>query len=267
VITQLEKQFQKIGASVKIQSSEIRRRTRQTAPVTLDIVEANGKELFQIWVREDLKQSIDLSVLEVKGEDRHLLLLARQLSSNGDTLTKDHFLCGHDERHLFVASVEGVSTVTAAKDSLKPKEIREKEAGLNSKKRHRRKTDNFHRQGEWFFIPAQINPPRNFIRKNEPLVRGSGSKPHMAQFAYRTGGEAVRVCTEYPNGLTLDEYRDLIKANPRAKNFNWRDMQREATVYVKGRISHADHASIVLNTWHRVLMNTERRTEAVAFLD
>ena len=65
----------------------------------------------------------------------------------------------------------------------------------------------------------------------------------------------------------MEEFEELTKTNPRAKHFTWRVMQRNATVFVKGRISHADHASIVLDSWHQVMMNTERRSEAVAFLD
>jgi hypothetical protein len=47
-------------------------------------------------------------------------------------------------------------------------------------------------------------------------------------------------------------------------------MRRNPGVYVKGRIRHPDHATIFLNGWHRVLMNTERQSKAmknVAFLD
>ena len=47
-------------------------------------------------------------------------------------------------------------------------------------------------------------------------------------------------------------------------------MRRDPQVYVKGRVSHADHKTILLPFWHRVLMNTEHRAagmQNVAFLD
>jgi hypothetical protein len=47
-------------------------------------------------------------------------------------------------------------------------------------------------------------------------------------------------------------------------------MRRNPGVFVKGRIRHADHATIMLNGWHQVLMNTEAQSKAmknVAFLD
>jgi hypothetical protein len=49
-----------------------------------------------------------------------------------------------------------VSTVVTAKEALKPDAVRDREQGKRGKrkKRLRRKTDVFIRQGEWFFIPA-----------------------------------------------------------------------------------------------------------------
>ena len=47
-------------------------------------------------------------------------------------------------------------------------------------------------------------------------------------------------------------------------------MRRNAGVHVKGRIRHADHKTITLHGWRRVLMNTEGQSKAmrnVAFLD
>ena len=41
-------------------------------------------------------------------------------------------------------------------------------------------------------------------------------------------------------------------------------------VYARGAVRHSDHATITLPFWHRVLMNTETQSEAmarVAFLD
>lgn len=43
-------------------------------------------------------------------------------------------------------------------------------------------------------------------------------------------------------------------------------MQRDATVYVRGEITHRDHKTVYLNGWHRVLMNTENRSRAMRFL-
>jgi hypothetical protein len=47
-------------------------------------------------------------------------------------------------------------------------------------------------------------------------------------------------------------------------------MQRNASVFVRGRVWHPEHKTIVLDEWHRVLMNTEREApgaRSVVFLD
>ena len=108
------------------------------------------------------------------------------------------------------------------------------------------------------------------VLRDEPLTRGNGGKPHWAEFCYRTGGEAVHVCSRHPNGVTEAQYQKVVGGNPKAKGWGWRTMRRNPGVYVRGRVRHADHATITLHGWHRVLMNTEGQSKAmrsVAFLD
>lgn len=72
----------------------------------------------------------------------------------------------------------------------------------------------------------------------------------------------------YPNGLTVDEYGKLPRAE-RQRQW-WDERVRDAKVYVRGMVRHPDHATIVLPYWHLVVMNTETRARAmehVAFLD
>ncbi|MBX9688240.1 MAG: hypothetical protein K2X27_16145 [Candidatus Obscuribacterales bacterium] len=265
MINSLKEKFQKMGAKLEI-VPQTRRNTLMQVPVIIDVIEERGHERFQISLNTEMKDNVDLTVLEIKKEDRHLLLLSRRINDSGE-IVKEHFLCGHDERHWFVAAVNPVSTVDAAKDSLKPEQVRDQESGQNSKKRNRRKTPVFKRQGEWFFLPIE-GEPKGLIRRDEPISRNGGSKAHIAQFACRISGENVMVCRNFPNGVTEEEYARLIKADPKIKGYNWQSRARVATVYAKGRISHPDHATIVLDTWHQVLMNTERRSvRSVAFLD
>jgi hypothetical protein len=45
---------------------------------------------------------------------------------------------------------------------------------------------------------------------------------------------------------------------------------RDAIVYARGTVRHPDHATIKLDGWHRVVMNTEQKARAmqwVAFYD
>jgi len=265
----LEKQFEKIGAKVRILAMPHSRRLHmeQDPPVRLDVANHEREEVFEISIHPHVKDNLDISVLEVKPNQRHLVLLARVLDKNGSTSNKYHFLCGHDERHLFVAGVRAVSTVADAQEYLKPREISFQEIGLSTRKRNKRKNKVFRRQGEWFFVPRDIEPDPKLILNSEPLTRDALSKPHIAQFAYRVGGVSVMVCRKYPNGLTIAQYEKVIASNPRLKAENWRVMARDPSVYVKGWIRHPDHATIHLDSWHRVYMNTEYRTRAVQFLD
>jgi hypothetical protein len=92
----------------------------------------------------------------------------------------------------------------------------------------------------------------------------------MCEQLYRDGGTTVYVCHRYPNGLTVDQYRKLLKKSPEAAKWNWRTMRRDPVVLVRGKVWHPDHATIRLDGWHRVAMNTENRSRAmssVAFLD
>jgi len=77
------------------------------------------------------------------------------------------------------------------------------------------------------------------------------------------GGETVYVSGKYPAGLTVAEYYRLPEKE-RGRGF--RMMKRDATVYVRGEITHRDHKTVYLKGGHRVLMNTENRAKAMRFL-
>ncbi|HEX3148043.1 MAG TPA: hypothetical protein VHR66_08155 [Gemmataceae bacterium] len=263
----LHEKFARLGARLKVAERPARRGWVADA-VTLDVRADRLGEFFEIVTPPRI--AADLAVLDVQPADRHLLLLVRE---GGD---KSKFLCGHDERHWFVAGIPEtapVGTVRQAKEALKPSEVLMAQAslGLRAPARSRRKNAAFVRQGEWFFLPAPgtfVDP--KLVLSNEPLRRGAGGKPHWVDYCYRTGGETVYVCRRYPNGVTEQHYKKILLDDPKAKSLGWRAMRRNAGVYVRGRVRHADHATIVLHDWHRVLMNTEGQSKAmrnVAFLD
>ena len=258
----LEIMFERMGARVKVR--DVTRPREQTG---VDIRIDNRGEYFDIGV--SLSESIEYQVIDVRPEARHLLLMARTETG------KQKFLCGHDERHWFVCAVPGdsVSNVKAAMEALQPQEVQTsiQRRVKRIKNRLRRRNEAFFRQGEWFFIPASdLIVNQKLILKNEPLSRGWGSKPHMCQFMYREGGIPVYVSSRRPNGITEDVYRQLLRTNPGARNWGWTRRMREPSVYVRGRVSHSDHKTVVLNDWHRVVMNTERMARgarSVVFLD
>jgi hypothetical protein len=259
----LDAKFARIGARLKVAE---RPAGRAWAAVSLDVRSDRKGEFFEI--ARAIDAGAELSVLDVQPADRHLLLLVR------DSGEKHKFLCGHDERHWFVAAIPEsapVGTVRQAKEALKPAEVQTAQAreGLGARARGRRKNAAYVRQGEWFFLPApDLAVDEKLVLRDEPLRRGG--KPHTVDQCYRTGGETVYVCSRYPNGVTAPEYQKILAGRPKAKSWGWRVMRRNPGVYVRGRVRHADHKTIVLRGWHRVVLNTEGESRAmrhVAFLD
>lgn len=207
----------------------------------------------------------EADVIDVAPADRHLLLLTRSGAE------KSKFLCGHDERHWFVAAVpetaRGVTGVETAKAALQPPLVAHVAAGLPRKRRFARRTPAFLRQGEWFFLPEpRLQVPEWLVLTDEPLARPGGT-PHMLRNAHRRGGVPVYVG---PNGRMLAEPAFARLSDKRKRSGNWRRMVRDPELFARGTVRHPDHATIVLRGWHRVVMNTEQGAKAtrhVAFLD
>lgn len=261
----LERHFAKIGARAKLRTDK---RRNGTGGVSIDIGTDRLGEFFDIAVGEP--EPDELNVVDAEPRLRHLVLMSRE--SDG----KHKFLCGHDERHWFVAAVPdaaAVSNVATAMEALKPAEVQWRQRRLNVKprKRNRRRNEAFVRQGEWFFVPVDFNlrPDKNLILRNEPLRRGGG-KPHYVEELYRFGGETVYINSRFPNGLTQAQYERAISREPKLRRLPWGIQRRNPSVCVRGKVRHADHKTIVLADWHRVLMNTETQSIAmrhVAFID
>lgn len=263
----LNKKFERIGARLKVVDRPSRR-MRPTGLLAFDIGTDRRGEFFEITPPSDADPEIE--VLDVQGDDRHLLLLVREDDA------KNKYLCGHDERHWFVAAIPesaSVGTVRQAKEALQPREVQNALAqkSVSGKARNQRKNAAFVRQGEWFFLPVpSMAVNESLVLKNEPLRRGNGSKAHWAEFCFRTGGETVYVCSRHPNGMTFAQYKKILSGNGNAKNWGWTTMLRNPGVYVRGRIRHPDHATVTLQSWNQVVMNTEHESRAmrnVAFLD
>ena len=266
--TDLLTKFARIGARVKVADRPSRRNRLPAGVLSLDVQADRDGEFFEVVSPGG--NSPEVAVLDVQPADRHLLLMVRE---GGE---KHKFLCGHDERHWFVAAVPEsapVGTVRQAKEALKPAEVQAAQAskGLRAEARNRRKNAAYRRQGEWFFLPVPgFTVDEALVLRNEPITRGNGGKPHWVESCYRTGGETVHVCSRHPNGVTPSQHEKILANNPKAKGWNWQVMRRNPGVYVRGSVRHADHKTIVLHGWHRVLMNTEGQSRAmrnVAFLD
>jgi hypothetical protein len=137
-------------------------------PVALDIRRDSRGELFDIR----LPAGTGTAVLDARKDERHLVMLV------GEGRDRSRFLCGHDERHWFVAAVPesaGVTTVAQAREALQPVPVRQAAAGLRRRQRHRRRNPGFVRQGEWFFLPVRGGLRPDVVLRNEPLRREPAS--------------------------------------------------------------------------------------------
>ena len=108
----LDKMFSRIGARLKVADRPAR---RASGVISLDVQADRQGEFFEIARQHSAEAEI--AVLDVQPTDRHLLLLVREGKE------KSKFLCGHDERHWFVAGIPEkapVGTVRQAKEALKP---------------------------------------------------------------------------------------------------------------------------------------------------
>jgi hypothetical protein len=293
-VRSLERNFSKMGAAVEFENSRERPRFVWTLQLfrtnpkkfaeppklpkpTLDVVQKGKDEVFVIDTFDNPKMNVE--VIEVRPKARHLLLMIKDQES-GEV---SKYLCGHDERHWFVAAIPesaGAKNVADAMEALKPALAHESQARRSVKAKHKnkRKNDGYTRQGEWFFIPApDLKVPDNAIHKREPIVRGRRAKPHIVEELYRLGGREVFVHPKHaPNGISPAEFEKRKRQaqesgrKPTRDDRDWRRMVADATAYARGYVRHSDHKTIHLNGWHRVEMNLEHKAKAmewVRFLD
>jgi hypothetical protein len=263
----LVERFARMGARAQIREivNDFRRWRRESPGI--DIVNDDRGEFFDIRLARG--ERVEYEVVDLRPEMRHLLLLGRRDGK------KEKYLCGHDERHWFVCAVPGasVSGVVTAMESLQPPRVqRAVRANLRRRKhRLRRRNEAFVRQGEWFFIPEPtLVVPEWLVLRNEPLSRGAGSKPHTCQFAFRRGGTSVWVTPRHPQGISDATRAGILAEDPKASRWPWRQFVRDPEVFVRGRVWHSDHKTVVLDGWHRVEMNTEGKAwfaPRVVFLD
>jgi hypothetical protein len=274
----LEKKFHEIGAKVRFVPFDRRNDAPDSGiPLTIDVRTNKGKEEFE--VRYDDRSRFELSVLDIRPEEKHLLLMVRQdvADSEGNVAERSliKLLCGHDERHYFSCGIPesaAVTTVKEAKRALLPHEfIEAHRKGGNEQTLLKRKNETGFRQGEWLFVRAEGFQPADplFIKTNEPISRGAGSKPHVCEEVYSVGGEKVYVHEKYaPNGITegeLSTLRDQLRKDGVRGRIDFQVRTRNAEVYARGSVRHPDHKTIFLPCWHRVYMNTEMQSKASKF--
>jgi hypothetical protein len=204
----LHRHFDRIGAQLAIATlpdetgfRRSRRMVRYEQGFRLDIQHKKRGEVFELAVNETALPELEVTVMNVQPEQRHLLLMLKRLQPQPlETVNKTKFLCGYDERHWFAAEManQAVSNVWEALESMKPDPVvvSQQQRRVRTHHWHRRRNAGFVRQGEWFFLPVPdfAPDPPAVVLHDEPLRRGNG-KPHWVEWLHRTGGEIV-----YANG-------------------------------------------------------------------
>ena len=183
----------------------------------IDIITDQKREAYRF--QYPWNDQLTLEVMDVNRHLRHLVLdvTGMRLPISG------RYLCGHDESHWFVAGLSfglKTGTVRGAMESLKPEIVRREQRRKGVKHgKERRKTVAYVRQGEWFFLPRpKMHVADSDVEFGGRLARKDG-KPHLVDQLYRIPG-------------------------------------RNET-FVRGRVRHVDHQTIVFDFWHRVVQNNE----------
>lgn len=260
ITSHLRASFRAIGAYVRAVPPPVRQRNGRFVPVGNRRINVQN-DAFELV----LPPAARAVVLDCRKPDRHLVL-----SLQDPGAAPQRFLCGFDERHWFAAAVTG-HTVSAAKDSLMPAAVREAalRAGIRHADLYRRHTKAFIRQGEWFFVPENIEFDPLMIHSREPLIRPGGGKPHIVDELVRGQGEMVWHHAQHASGGIDDKEFTLLPDTIRQTK-GWSRRMRigaEIKVHARGAIRHPDHATIYLGSWHRVFINSEQRPASLGFLD
>ena len=269
----LVRQFARIGARLEIEVSSDVQGRNAASNYSLDIKEEGRNEFYLLEVAKPAIETIEFQVLNTQRDLRHLVLMARNeatpLVSN-----KQKFLCGHDERHWFVAALPVAAAVTDVKtamEALKPREAvwSQRRNAVPAKQLNLRHNAGFIRQGEWFFVPEPGFSvwALDVVRKHEPISRGAGSKPHIVAELVRRGGELVYVNRRTRTTLTALQFENRVRSGKIKNPAEWVDQRMTTEVFVRGTVRHADHKTIELKGWHRVAMNAEPNSNNVRFLD
>ena len=161
---------------------------------------------------------LDRTKVKVVREDRYFVWIEHRTDAR-----KRHFLCGRDERQLFICQLpRAVTTVRDAHTVLRAPEAMRSKGKVA-------------RQGEWFFVEptakeldalaSALCGIRTIVRRSWPI--GRGGNPHVADQLVVVPAAVV--------GKKL-----VARA-----------------VFARGRVRHVDHDTVYLSSWAKVVRNTE----------
>jgi len=200
---------QAIGAELNVSSggpttgSRHPSSSRYTQDFTLDIAEQKGRESI-LCSYNGGSHTLEMLAVDVEPDLRHLLLLAKPLDRHAE---KRKFLCGHDERHWFVAAIPRLSMWQQSRCNgilslLQPSLTTANRVKQRVNARH---NAGYLRQGNGSFCPCRILLHLILPQlQDEPIRRGPETSPGRTSLSLRR--TRVYVHHTYPNGLTEKEY-------------------------------------------------------------
>ena len=148
-----------------------------------------------------------------------------------------------------------ITSINQAYDCLIPNEV--KDAIANGK--------HVKRQGEWFFIPTEIDPLSDIAELTEEQ-----KKEYALALAIKNHGRWNNEITEMLGKDLTEKYENIsnipdcnvkrmeIRAGKNRPNHAEKGINTGGKSYVKGKVEHSgrEHADIVLEGWHIALPNT-----------
>jgi len=196
------------------------------------------------WV-ETLAQTLGVQARDIFVRNaRHGRTILNVTIRHRTPSAKRHFLCGVDERQLFIAQLpRAVSSVREAHASLKSTTVSLAEGqGFRAE-----------RQGEWFFVeptPQELMAIDVGFRKK--IITVERNVP-IGPFTVAGGLRGPRVRQFGGNPHTADELI-VLPGTPVENGFVVRN-RRE--VFIRGRVRHVDHATVKFSDWRKVIRNAE----------
>jgi len=155
-----------------------------------------------------------------------------------------YFLMGVDERQLFVAQLTSAATSVQGARKLLGRTVQFAEG--------KRRGSSIDRQGEWFFLETnqkQRDTLDKMLKRNEIVVQ---KKQPIGNHMNRGG-----------NPHTADELlvvNDIDDKLAHKRESESRFPVRGKKVFIRGRVRHQDHKTVVFHNWREVVANNEGAT-------
>jgi hypothetical protein len=193
----------------------------------IDVVKRDRNEYFRLYVHPQA----ELYLRDKRPSTRHLLLQLRCFPQREGVADVRNFVLGHDERQLFVVQTVSAESLVKALESLKPPEV------VGAEQRGLKVI----RQGDWFFVPTP-----EFVAEEEKIVKAES----IGGTVWRNWSSA----TGHPH-VVDEQIHVVIPSETRA----WQ-MRRppQVDVFVRGKVRHAEHATVTLRGWHQAFRNRPR---------